>query len=140
MDIPSPASLFLFIFRDSTTNGYRALSPEQRQQLLLRWNAWFEQLLADRIIQGGNPLDPDGRVVSGDSGQCIDPQPFSEGKETISGYFVIRASNLDDATEIARACPNLRYGMTVEVRPVGECCRLVRLVEQERRNAFLGTR
>jgi len=134
---PSPASLYLLIFRDSTVNGYRALSPEERQHLLRRWNEWFESLLDSQVIQGGNPVDPEGRVISGMGGSQVDDKPFSEGKETISGYFVIRAGSLDEATAVGRECPNLEYGMTVEVRPVGECCRLARTVEQERRNVFL---
>lgn len=137
MNAPSPASLFLLIFRDSTSNGYRALSPEDRQHLLSEWNTWFESLLQSQVIQGGNPVEPEGRVISGPGGGSVHDGAFSEGKETISGYFVIRAASLEEATAIGRECPNLRHGMTVEVRPVGECCRLARMVEQERRNVFL---
>lgn len=44
--------------------------------------------------------------------------PYAEGKEIIGGYFHIRASGLDEATEIAKQCPGLALGLTVEVRPV----------------------
>jgi hypothetical protein len=45
--------------------------------------------------------------------------PFAETREQLGGYFLIDATNLDDAIEIAGRIPAAKKG-TVEVRPVVE--------------------
>ena len=42
--------------------------------------------------------------------------PFAESKEAVAGFFVVQARSLDEAVEIAKGCPGLEYGQTVEVR------------------------
>ena len=38
----------------------------------------------------------------------------------IGGYFFLTVADIDEATTIARQCPGLPLGLTVEVRPVAE--------------------
>jgi len=52
--------------------------------------------------------------------------PFTEAKEWIGGYMLLEATSLDEATAIAETCPNLPYGMVVEVRPIAQACSLAR--------------
>lgn len=51
--------------------------------------------------------------------------PFAETKEHIGGFFLIEASNLDEAIEIASKWPSARLG-SIEVRPLEEDLRLER--------------
>ena len=44
--------------------------------------------------------------------------PFSESKEAIAGFFLIQADSLEEAVQIAKDCPSLGYGQTVEVRAI----------------------
>jgi len=120
------SSPYLLIFRDSSPESYAAMSPEQRQQLSQQWNAWYEGLAAQGKLQHGHPLESKGRVVSGARGARVVDGPFAEAKEAIGGYFLLTVASLDEATEIARRCPNLPHGMIVEVRPVSEYCPLMR--------------
>ncbi|HVJ45724.1 MAG TPA: YciI family protein, partial [Luteolibacter sp.] len=48
--------------------------------------------------------------------------PFAESKETIGGFFMVNVVSMDEALEIAKRCPALAYGLTVEVRPAAEVC------------------
>jgi hypothetical protein len=43
--------------------------------------------------------------------------PFAETREQLGGYYLIEASDLDEAIAIAAKIPSARYG-SVEVRPV----------------------
>ncbi len=115
---------FMLIFRDTTPGQYEALSPDERRQSLDQWNAWYDGIAAAGQMQHGHPLRPGGRLVSSRPGNDVFDGPFSEAKEAIGGYFLITARDLDEATGIARNCPNLQYGMTVEVRPVATMCHL----------------
>jgi hypothetical protein len=45
--------------------------------------------------------------------------PYAETKESLAGYIMIRAKDLDDAVNIAQKCPILKgAGNSVEVRKV----------------------
>jgi hypothetical protein len=119
METKSP---YLLIFRDASSDMYKAISPEQRQQLMQQWNAWYDGLAAQGKVQHGHPLEPTGRVVSGSRGERITDGPFAESTEGIGGYFFLTVRDLEEATEIARGCPSLSYGMSVEVRPISDAC------------------
>jgi hypothetical protein len=109
----------MLIFRG--TDWYQGLSPEQMQQVADRWMAWFNGLKADGKCVAGNPLEPEGKIVSGKN-RVVSDGPFAESKETIGGYFLLQVNTLDEAVTIAQQCPGLPHGIRVEVRAVaGEC-------------------
>ena len=39
--------------------------------------------------------------------------------EQLSGYFIILADNMEKAIEIAKSCPSLKFGESVEVIALG---------------------
>src|ERR1051325_8150179 len=107
---------YMLIFRG--TDWHKGLSPEQMQQVADRWMAWFNQLKDEGKCISGNPLEPEGRIVSGKNGRVLSDGPFAESKEAIGGYFLLKVNTLDEAVAIAQQCPGLAYGIRVEVRPV----------------------
>lgn len=56
-----------------------------------------------------------GRVTTTDG-------PFAETKETLGGFFLIEARDLDEAIRIASNWPSARLG-SIEVRPVEQALR-----------------
>ena len=111
---------YMLIFRG--TDWYKDLSPEQMQQVAGQWMAWFNRLKDRGTAIAGNPLEREGKIVSGKNGRLVSDGPFVESKETIGGYFLLKVNTLDEAVAIAQECPGLSYGIRVEVRPVaGEC-------------------
>ncbi len=117
---------YMLIFRG--TDWYKGLSSEEMQQVGDKWMAWFKGLMASGQAVAGNPLEREGKIVSGKN-KAVSDGPFAEAKETIGGYFLLKVNSLDEAVSIAQQCPGLPYGIRVEVRPVaGECP----LVEQSR--------
>jgi hypothetical protein len=109
----------MLIFRG--TDWYKGLSAEQMQQVFDQWMAWFNGLKSEGKAIAGNPLEPQGKIVSGKSG-IVSDGPFAEAKETIGGYFLLNVPTMQEAVTIAKQCPGLPYGIRVEVRPVaGEC-------------------
>lgn len=111
---------FLLLFRNAGPETHRHLSMEQQQQLMKQWNDWYSALAAQGKVQHGQPLALNGRVVSGPSGERVVDGPYAESKEVVGGYFFLTVADLDEATEIARQCPGLSLGLTVEVRPIAE--------------------
>jgi hypothetical protein len=44
--------------------------------------------------------------------------PAAPGEAPLGGYFVISAKDWDAAMEVARSCPHLKHGGTIEVRQI----------------------
>jgi len=106
---------FLFVYRRSQDQP--ALSPEQMQQNIPKWQAWFQELSAkDHLIERGNPLEHGGKLVRGSKKNVTDG-PYAE-KDLVMGFSLIEARDLDQATVLAAGCPALANEMSVEVRPV----------------------
>lgn len=110
----------MLLFRNAGPETHAHLSPQQRQELTQRWNDWFDGLAAQGKVQHGRPLGLTGRVVSGARGERVVDGPYAEAKEVVGGYFFLTVADLDEATEIAKQCPGLPLGLSVEVRPVAE--------------------
>jgi len=114
----------MLFFRNSGPETHQHLSPEQRQQLVIRWNAWFEGLVAQGKAVEGQPLELETRIVSGAGGARIVDGPFPEAKEAIAGYVKLLVSGRDEATRIAQQHPGLDYGLIIEVRQMTSDCHL----------------
>src|SRR2546422_10544120 len=119
---------YLLLFRGH--DWHKGLSPEQMQKVADHWMAWFKRLTEQGKAIAGNPLDPEGRIVSGKNGRVVADGPFAESKEAIGGYFLLQAKSLDEAVAIAKDCPGLAYGATGEVRPVAPECPLAESARQ----------
>lgn len=120
METSTDKSDYLLLFRG--TDWYRDLSPDEIQTKMTTWMAWFNGLVADGRCLGGQSLDAETRVVSGPARNVSDG-PFTEAKETVAGYFLLHVSGVDEAVAIAKDCPGLPHGMTVEVRPLLARCK-----------------
>ena len=66
------------------------------------------------------PLEPSSTAISvrlRGGKRVVTDGPFAETKEQLGGYFLIDATDLDDAIAIAARIPMARRG-TIEVRPI----------------------
>ena len=81
----------------------------------------FTQHLRDRgAMLGGEALQPtatattirvlDGRTIATDG-------PFAETKETLGGFYLVEAADLDEAIAYAAMIPAATHG-SIEVRPI----------------------
>lgn len=123
MNSHSANSEYLLLFRDGGVE--RGMSPEEMQKAAGKFMAWFERLRQEGVCKGGQPLQREGRTLSGKGGRTVADGPFAESKEAIGGYFLIVAPNMDAAVAIAQGCPGFDIGMQVEVRPVAPECSLL---------------
>jgi len=109
---------YLLLFRNAGPDVHAHLTQDQREQLTKRWNDWVQELLSKGKVAHASPLGLGGRVVSGSAGERVTDGPYAEGKEVVGGYVFLTVTDLDEATVIAKQCPGLPIGLTVEVRPV----------------------
>lgn len=115
---------YLLLFRNTGAANVKHLSAEQRQQLIQRWNSWYDDLEAVGKASDGQPLEEDTRLVAGPGGARVVDGPFPETKEAIGGYVMLHVPTLDEATAHAQRHPGLEYGMQIEIRQLITHCHL----------------
>jgi len=124
METASFNAPYMLFFRNSGPETHQHLSPSQRQNLVTRWNAWYDGLAAKGKAVEGQPLELETRTVSGIGGSRVVDGPFAEAKEAIGGYVKLLVRDLEEATEIAKCHPGLEYGLIIEVRSMTPSCHL----------------
>jgi len=86
--------------------GGVATTEAERQAAMERWGGWFAQLGA-AVADGGNPFGPSTAI-----GLDGSTAPATAG---ITGYSILTADSLSGAADLAKGCPVLEQGGTVEV-------------------------
>jgi hypothetical protein len=107
---------YMMIFRNEKANVHATLPEEQMKAVMQQWQNWIGGLAAKGTYSGTNRLLPEGKTIK--PGNIITDGPYAEGKEVVGGYLVVKANSLDEAVELAKSCPGLTTGHTVEVRSV----------------------
>jgi len=107
---------FLFVYR-MDYNVMPQSTPEQMLTMTKRWMDWIGSIAAqNKLVDKGNRLFPTGHVLKPNN--VITNGPFIEIKESLGGYSIIREESYEKAVEIAKGCPGLIVGGSVEVREV----------------------
>ncbi|MBF4470947.1 YciI family protein [Flavobacterium sp. HJJ] len=108
---------FALIFRNSVNSDTKP-SPEQMKKVMTDWMNWMGSIAAqNKLADKGNRLSmSEAKTVRSDN--TITDGPFTEIKEFINGYIIVKADTIDDAIEIAKECPILKIGGNVEVRAI----------------------
>jgi hypothetical protein len=105
-----------------TPGGERAQAPPEAVDQMYEAYATFMQEAGPKIV-GGEELEASTtattvRLDGGPGGDVVATDgPFAETKEQLAGFFVIEASDLDEAIQLAAKVPSAAFG-SVEVRPV----------------------
>jgi hypothetical protein len=129
---PETSGEYMLFYRGADWD--KRLSPDELQRAMDKLTKWIGGLQEQGKVRGGQPLGSERKIVSGRNGRILSDGPFAESKEAVGGYLTVGADSLDEAVAIAKACPSLEYGVTIEVRPVlGECPVFQRLREQSGR-------
>lgn len=105
---------FLLVFRRDFKNKEIQPSPEQLQAHFEKWHAWYDKMTAEDRIVLRRRWDGEGLVVNAQ--KTVLNGPYAEIKETIGGAVIIRATDYEEAAELAKAVPILEFGGNVEIR------------------------
>mgnify|MGYP000033794711 CR=1 FL=1 len=87
--------------------GNPPATPQEGKQHFAKYKAWLEAL-ADKVVSPANPFK-DTHTISSDGSV----KPVSSTH--MSGYTVIQADTMEQALELAKGCPFLEVGGTLEV-------------------------
>lgn len=107
---------FMFIIRGGDEH-LQGASAEYMQEHMGKWQAWMGGLAEKGLLVGGQPLESPGMTLIDNGAKVID-RPLAEGKELVGGYIILKANTLEEGVDLARACPGLVEGCTMEVREI----------------------
>jgi hypothetical protein len=96
------------------------LSESARNQMFGEYAKLTADIKAAGKYCAGNALQPTSTATTvrvRDGKMQVTDGPFVESREQLGGYYLIEATDLDDATKIAARIPAARHG-SIEVRPV----------------------
>ena len=85
-----------------------ASTEEEMAEIMAAWGAWFGEL-GGAIVDGGAPVGQASTVAS--DGSVTD----GGGANPITGYTIVSADSLEVAVALAKGCPALPGGGSVEV-------------------------
>ncbi len=83
-------------------------TEEDGAKVMAAWEAWLGSL-GPALADPGNPVGPSATVAADGT-----TAPF-HGDDTVTGYSIITAADLDAATTVAKGCPIRDAGGWVEV-------------------------
>jgi hypothetical protein len=95
-------------------------TPQEMAEEMDAYNAFTEHVRSRGAMKGGEALESVDtattvRVVEGKT--ITTDGPFAETKETLGGFYLVEAADLDEAISYAAMIPGARRGC-IEVRPV----------------------
>jgi hypothetical protein len=106
---------FMLLFRFEPSNDYQPTAAElalMQQQ----WGAFIGQIAIKEKLVSTYQLGFEGQQITPDL--SVSEGLYVASKQTVAGNMVVRASSLDEAVEMAKGCPILFMGGTVEVRNI----------------------
>ncbi len=90
------------------SGGGMPATEEEQATVMKAWTVWMEGL-GSALKDGGNPFAPGAAKTITPDGNVRD------GDGAASGYSIIVADSLEDATQKAKDCPVLEGGATITV-------------------------
>lgn len=100
---------FLFIYH----GGGMPETEEAQQQTFAAWTQWLTAL-GGKVVDGGNPVGVSATVMA--DGTVVD----NGGANPATGYGLFEAADQAEATAIAKGCPILDSGGSVEMAEIFE--------------------
>lgn len=92
--------------------GNAEQSPVSEQEELARWQDW-KNVMGQACIDEGGPVGWAKTVrVAGIA--------HNGGTNPLAGYSIVEADDIETACEMAKRCPILAHGGSVEVAPIGQ--------------------
>jgi hypothetical protein len=99
----------LFLLRGSEEGAPPAAEEAGRVEEYRDWARGLAR--GGRYVTGERLDDRSAHLGSG-------PSPALPAEEEVRGFFIVSASDFEDALAVARGCPHLRHGGRILVRPI----------------------
>jgi len=111
--------LLLLYYTEEAEAAFAALTPEDRKAAIKKYKDFAERLAAEGRLIDAEGLKDFGKVVRKKQGVItVTDGPYALAKEMVGGFYLFTAASLEEATELAKECPALETGGTIDVREI----------------------
>ena len=106
---------FMMIFRFTPNQDFQP-TPEQEKEMHEQWGSFIGNIAIQEKLVSTHQLGFEGKLISAN-------KEVSEGisvleNQTAGGNMIVKANSIEEATEMAKNCPILLMGGSVEVRNI----------------------
>jgi hypothetical protein len=111
----------MLIYNDES--GMENVTEAQWAEVTAAYEAFGVEAKAKGVFLGGDALNPTrtATTVRMDNGKIITTDgPFAETKEALGGFYILNCKDLDEALAWAAKIPVVKFGGSLEVRPIVE--------------------
>lgn len=106
---------FMLIFRFTPNFEYHP-TTEENAQMHEQWGRFIGEIALKEKLVSTHQLGFEGRQI--DTNQNISNEICVQENQTIGGNMIVRSNSIEEATELAKGCPILSMGGSVEVRSI----------------------
>jgi len=100
---------FIFLFRGGKTTDASEERLEKHEQ---DWETWMDQLDENGVLIDGLPMKDHAVIIDQHGKTARD----LSADDSVTGYLILEAEDMDAAVEMADGCPIFDFGGSVEVR------------------------
>lgn len=107
--------LFMMVFRFKPDFSYQ---PTEQEQAAMKeqWGSFIGNIAISEKLVSTYQLGFEGKQIHSNS-SVVDGMLISE-EQVMGGNMVVKANSLEEASELAKGCPILKMGGTVEIRTI----------------------
>jgi hypothetical protein len=104
---------FMLVFRFEPNNNYQATEVELNE-MHQHWGAFIGNIAIQEKLVSTHQLSFEGKQIFAD--KSVVEGIHVANNLTIGGNMIVKANSIDEAADMAKNCPILVMGGTVEVR------------------------
>jgi len=106
---------FMLVFRYEPNSNYQPTEVELNE-MHQQWGVFIGNIAIQEKLISTHQLGFEGVQISPD--KSITEGIYIANNQTLGGNLVVKANNINEAVEMAKNCPILLVGGTVEVRAI----------------------
>lgn len=106
---------FMLMFRYEPSNNYQPTEAEMNE-MHQQWGSFIGNIAIQEKLVSTHQLGFEGKQIAAD--KTVSEGIYISNKLTVAGNMIVKANTIDEATEMAKPCPILLMGGTVEVRSI----------------------
>jgi hypothetical protein len=106
---------FMLVFRYEPNTNYQPTEVELNE-MHQQWGAFIGNIAIQEKLVSTHQLGFEGVQISPD--KSITEGIYVANNQTLGGNMIVKANNINEAVEMAKNCPILSVGGTVEVRAI----------------------
>jgi len=107
--------IFMMLFRFTPNFNYQPTEQEQTK-MHEQWGSFIGNIAISEKLVSTHRLGFEGKQIKADL--SVTNNILVAEEQTLSGNMVVKANSLEEATEIAKGCPILSMGGSVEIRTI----------------------